>query len=147
MDANRGAEDALLCGNEANALRILADNHCTAQVDLAALAHSDLASKSVSLPAKGSKGKELCEALVAMVDQDRLHGVASLLSLGADVNWRDPCRRLSTPLAIAAKRGHFDVCLLLLAFGADETIADADNQAPQDVCTKEFWLALNSNTN
>jgi ankyrin repeat protein len=77
-----------------------------------------------------------------MVEQQRLYGVASLLAFGADVNWQDPSRSLATPLAIATKIGNLDICLLLLAYGADESISNADNKKPRDLCSKEFWQSL-----
>ena len=142
MDSYRALEDAFLAGDEASAHRILADNYRAREhLDLSSLAHNDLASRSSALSVSDSGSAGGNAALVAMVEHQRLHGVASLLASGADVNWQDPSRGL-TPLSLAAKLGNFDICLILLAYGADENSMNADGKKAGDLCSKEFWQSL-----
>jgi len=143
MDSHRALEDAFLAGDEASAHRILADNYKAREhLDLSSLAHNDLASRSSALTLSDGSTTSSNAALMAMVEHQRLHGVASLLASGADVNWQDPSRKLATPLAIAAKLRNFEICLTLLAFGADENLRNADGQKACDLCSKEFWQSL-----
>ena len=62
--------------------------------------------------------------LLAAARGGRLQECASLLDLGAEIEWRE--NNEDTPLIAALRGGHKDCCSLLLAHGANPTGTDRD---------------------
>ena len=65
--------------------------------------------------------------LCAAARGGRLEECASLLELGAEIEWRE--NNDDTPLIAAVRNGHQDVAALLLAHGANPTIRDRDGNS------------------
>jgi len=63
--------------------------------------------------------------LCAAARGGRIQECASLLDLGAEIEWRDE-NNDDTPLISAVRNGHQDVAALLLAHGANPSVRDQD---------------------
>lgn len=71
--------------------------------------------------------------LIEAASDGSLDRVASILSLGADVNIRDKWGW--SALSMAAYGGHESIAKLLLACGAETDVADVDGDTPLDLAT------------
>lgn len=71
--------------------------------------------------------------LIEAASDGSLDRVASILSLGADVNVRDKWGW--SALSMAAYGGHGNIAKLLLACGAETDVADVDGDTPLDLAT------------
>ncbi len=58
----------------------------------------------------------------------------SLISIGADVNWKNVDG--DTPLLAACRRGHAETVALLLIHGADSNLCGDDSLAPIHICAR-----------
>ncbi len=88
--------------------------------------------------------------LLATAQGGNAEDCESLLSIGADVNWRG--QDDETPLLAACKKGHIDVAMVLLAYGADCNARGADSLTALHVAARRgdqplVNLLLNHNAN
>ena len=72
--------------------------------------------------------------LLAAAQQGNIQDCASLLEIGASVNWQG--QDGDTPLLAACRRGHVDTVSLLLSHGADGNLVGNDSYAPIHVVAK-----------
>jgi ankyrin repeat protein len=68
--------------------------------------------------------------------------VQVLVEHGAIVNEKYVKKKNATPLHMAAKKGHLEICKYLLKKGANRSVVDDGNNSPRDVAADEGHLEL-----
>ncbi len=78
----------------------------------------------------------MSEDLINATKKGDVKAVKEIIDAGVDINYRQPCGS-ATALIWAAYKGYFDVVQLLIAEGADFTIADKDGTPLENAMLKD----------